>query len=94
VTHRHAPAGPGEHLHVVATVADREHVRRLEAELVDDVRQTGGLRDPDRREVEPGGPADDVRRALQAELAPERLEEVAETVRVCERVLRRRAVYG
>ena len=39
-----------------------------EAELLGDVLQAGGLGDPDRREVEPGRPADDVVGAVQAEL--------------------------
>ena len=56
-----------EHLDVVAAVADREHVVAGRAELVGDVREPGRLGDADRRQVEPGRPADDVVGAVQAE---------------------------
>ena len=74
LAHGHAAAGPLEHLDVVAAVADRQHVGGVDAELLGDVGQPGGLGDPDRREVEPGGPADDVVGAVQAELRGQRDE--------------------
>ena len=55
---RDAASGPLQHLDVVATVADREHVGGGDPELVGDELQPGGLADAHRRQVEPGGPAD------------------------------------
>ena len=63
-----------EHLDVVAAVADRQHVGGVDAELLGDVGEAGGLGDADRGEVEPGGPADDVVGAVQAELRGQRDE--------------------
>ena len=68
LAHRHPASRPLQHLDVVAAVADGQGVLGPEAELLGDVLQAGGLGHTDRREVEPGRPADDVVGAVQAEI--------------------------
>ena len=84
LAHGHAAAGPAQHLDVVAAVADREHVGRCDAELGGHLLQRGGLGDALGGDVEPGGPADEVVGAVQAELLGELEELLLRGVRVAD----------
>ena len=68
VSDRHAATGPAQHLDVVATVTEGQHVRGGDAEPGGDLGQGGGLVDPLRSDVQPGAPADEVGHPVQPEV--------------------------
>ena len=67
VAHRDAACRPLEHLEVVALVADRDGVHRLDAEPPPDRLERRALGDPLGVDVEPGAPAHGVLDAVEAD---------------------------